>query len=470
MEPHRVLERIERDFGGPHLDRVLRYLAQPSVSALGWGVQEMAELLAEDIRALGGTADVVETAELPVVFGRVGYGAAKTLLFHGLYDVTPADEPEWATPPFEPQIRQIEGIGRCVIGRGAEDMKTPIAAAMNVIASFRACREPLPVDVIFVLEASELGSGGIREFVPRYAEELRQADLVHWLCPMAHPGGEPIVPLALKGNLMGRLVCRGGEWGGPIANELHALHSTWVGNPATRLAGAIAHLERTLEEAYKRGEGWQPSESQRALTRTLAQGLDPEEMRRTLGVRRLRYDRFQDALEAHLFSPQFTVTGLQSGFVGEGKSVKVSIPAEAQAVVNMRFQPGERPEDGVGRIRDILDEGGYGDILFEVSNSYAGGGTPLEHPAVGSFLAAFAGIGWHPEVWPVHPTGMPVALWTEVLRLPWVGGVPCHANGKHAANEYAHVDGILASERFLAYWMTHLARSDLTRNTDGLSA
>ena len=456
-----VLEQIEREFEGPHMERVLRYLAQPSVSALNLGVQEMAELLATDIRSLGGTADVVETAELPVVFGRVGDGERKTLLFHGLYDVTPADEPGWVTPPFQPQIREIEGVGPCVFGRGAEDMKTPIAAAMNVLAAFRACGERLPVDVMFVLEASELGSGGIKEFVPQFAEQLGEADLVHWLCPMAHPNGDPIVPLALKGNLMGRLVCRGGDWGGPIGNELHALHSNWVGNPATRLAGAISYLERRLEETYISGEGWRPSESQQALARRLAQRLDPEEMARTLGVRRLRYDSLQEALDAHLFSPQFTVTGLQSGFVGEGKSVKVSIPADAQAAVNMRFQPGEHPENGISRVRDILTEGGYGDILFEVNNAYAGGGTPPEHSAVQCFLEAFASLGWEPEVWPVHATGMPVALWTEVLGLPWVGGVPCHANGKHAANEYASVDGILASEKFLARFMTLLAEWDL---------
>ena len=315
MAVGRVLEQIERDFEGPHLARLTRYLSQPSVSALDWGVREMAGLLAEDIRSLGGTAEVVETAELPVVFGRVGDGAPKTLLFHGLYDVTPADEPGWVIAPFEPEIREIEGVGRCVIGRGAEDMKTPIAAVMNVLASLQACGERLPVDVMFVLEASELGSGGIKEFVPRFADELREADLVHWLCPMARPDGQPIVPLALKGNLMGRLVCRAGDWGGPVDNELHALHSNWVGNPATRLAGAISHIEGSLEQAYIDGEGWRPSEAQRALVESLALSLDPDEMKRTLGVRRLRHDDFRRALDAHLFAPQFTVTGLQAGFV-----------------------------------------------------------------------------------------------------------------------------------------------------------
>ena len=115
MSTHPVLQHIAARFEPHHLGRVKRYLAQPSISALDIGVRDMAEMLAHDIRELGGTSEVVETAELPVVFGRIDDGAARTLILHGLYDVTPADEPAWEFPPFEPQIRDVEGRGT---GRG----------------------------------------------------------------------------------------------------------------------------------------------------------------------------------------------------------------------------------------------------------------------------------------------------------------------------------------------------------------
>jgi len=456
-EPHPVIERIAQDFEPDHVGRVLRYLAQPSISALDIGVREMAALLAEDVRNLGGTAEVVDTAELPVVFGRIDAGAGKTLILHGLYDVTPADEPGWVVQPFEPEVRNVSGVGRSVVGRGAEDMKTPIAAAMNVISAYRAAGRRLPVNLMFVLEASELGSGGIREFVPSRAGELRQADAVLWLCPMAHPNGVPIVPLAVKGNLMGRLICKGGEWGGPVGNELHGLNSSWVGNPAVRLSQAIDLVEQRLEDAYAGKEGWQPSPDQRLLAKELAGRLDPDRLKSDLGVRRFRYDDFEAAVDAHLFRTQFTVTGLKSGFVGDGKSVKVSIPSDAQAVVNMRFQPGQDPAEGIAQIRKILNDGGFTDIIFEVSNAYAGGGSRPEHPLVKCVMDVHAGMGVQPEVWPVHPIAIPVALWTEGLKLPWVGGVPCHAGNKHAANEYAQIEGIRRSEEFLVRFMDRLA-------------
>ncbi len=460
---HPVLQHIAARFEPDHLERVMRYLAQPSISALNIGVRDMAEMLAGDIHELGGTASVVETAELPVVYGRIDSGAARTLVLHGLYDVTPADEPSWESAPFEPQVRNVGGVGRAVVGRGAEDMKTPIAAAMNVVASYRARDVPLPVNLVFVLEASELGSGGIREFVPSRIEELRLADAVHWLCPLAHPDGVPIVPLGVKGNLMGRLTCRGGDWGGPIGNDMHALNSNWVGNPAVRLSQAVAYLERSIEDEYGQGTGWRASEEHRKLARDLSRRLDPEQIKADIGVSRFRYDTFAEAVDAHLFRTQFTVTGLRSGFVGSGKSVKVSIPSDAEAVVNMRFQPGQDPDDGIANIRRMLAEGGFSDVEFEIGNAYAGGGTEPDHPLVGAFLQSHTDMSAQPEVWPVHPIAIPVALWTWDVGLPWVGGVPCHAGNKHAANEYAQVEGIRRSEEFLVRFWERLATTDMER-------
>ena len=70
-------------------------------------------------------------------------------------------------------------------------------------------------------------------------------------------------------------------------------------------------------------------------------------------------------------------------------------------------------------------------------------------------------MGANPEVWPVHPIGIPVSIWTDGLQLPWIGGLPCHAGYKHAANEYAQISGILRSEEFLVRLMDKVAVTDL---------
>jgi len=458
MDVNRVVAQIERDFEPSHVGRLLDHIRQPSVSALDWGNQEMSGMLAEEIREAGGQAEVVETSEFPVVFGLIDEGAPRTLLCHGLYDVTPAEEPNWLNPPFEPQIHDLPGLGPCVVGRGAEDMKTGIACVMNTVYAARAAGQKLPLNLMFVHEASELGSGGIKEFFPRYKQKMKKANAAYWLCPMAQTDGTPIVPLGLKGNLMGRFFCRPGGWGGPIGNEIHALNSNWIGNPADRLVEAVAHLEKRLEEIYERGEGWVPSPVQERLCRQLSERMDPERLMRSLGVERFRQGDFHAAVRAHLFRAEFTLIGLQAGFIGEGKSVKVSIPSEAQAVVNMRFLPGEDPGERIANVRRILAEGGFGDIEFVVNNHYAGGSTPPDHPLIACFLQAHREMGADPEVWPVHPAGMPVALWTEELGVSWVGGLPCNAMRKHAANEYAQVAGLLQSEKFLAHFFEGFSR------------
>ena len=131
MDIERVGAQIEKDFEKKHLERLLDYIRQPSVSAMDWGLADMANLLAGEIREAGGEAEVVETSEFPVVYGTIDVGAERTLLFHGLYDVTPAEEPNWIVSPFDPEVRDFEDMGRCVIGRGAEDFTNDDAAGLD---------------------------------------------------------------------------------------------------------------------------------------------------------------------------------------------------------------------------------------------------------------------------------------------------------------------------------------------------
>ena len=89
----------------------MKYIRQPSVSALNQGNEEMAEMLAAEIRGVGGEADIVETSEFPIVFGLIDEGADRTLLCHGLYDVTPAEEPNWINHHSIPKSKNSMVLG-----------------------------------------------------------------------------------------------------------------------------------------------------------------------------------------------------------------------------------------------------------------------------------------------------------------------------------------------------------------------
>lgn len=79
------------------------------------------------------------------------------LLWCGHLDVVPAgEEGEWTRPPF---AGEVEG-GR-LYGRGAVDMKGPIAAALVAAAALRRCGGPRRGRLVFALVADEEAMGGL---------------------------------------------------------------------------------------------------------------------------------------------------------------------------------------------------------------------------------------------------------------------------------------------------------------------
>ena len=72
-------------------------------------VRRAAEWVAEAVRRTGGEAELVETDTFPLVVGEVrasSGGDAPTVLCYGHFDVQPAGpEGDWATDPFEPEVR-----------------------------------------------------------------------------------------------------------------------------------------------------------------------------------------------------------------------------------------------------------------------------------------------------------------------------------------------------------------------------
>jgi acetylornithine deacetylase/succinyl-diaminopimelate desuccinylase-like protein len=57
--------------------------------------------------------EVFQTKRHPVILGRAGKGAKRTLLVYGHYDVQPpGDRKEWMADPFGAEIMENQIIGR----------------------------------------------------------------------------------------------------------------------------------------------------------------------------------------------------------------------------------------------------------------------------------------------------------------------------------------------------------------------
>jgi succinyl-diaminopimelate desuccinylase len=116
-------------------DEVLR-LARALIAARSenpGGTEDAAAGVAADVLSgLGAAVQVVRSdAGRPSVVATLGSADGPSLAWNGHLDVVPAGDPlTWTSPPFDGSVED----GR-LIGRGAADMKGPIAAALAAVAA-----------------------------------------------------------------------------------------------------------------------------------------------------------------------------------------------------------------------------------------------------------------------------------------------------------------------------------------------
>ena len=128
----RVADRFPAD-----LERIRAYLQMPSVSATGEGIGAVAEATGVWIQGAGGSFELQATPGHPLVVGELpGPAGAPRLLRYGMYDVQPAQEPDWTSPPFAAEVRDLPGVGPSVVARAAP---TPRAAWPASSWPWRSC-------------------------------------------------------------------------------------------------------------------------------------------------------------------------------------------------------------------------------------------------------------------------------------------------------------------------------------------
>ena len=129
MSLETVLEKNQQRY----VDELSEFLRIPSVSARSEHRQDTAycaDWLAERLREVGMTVEVIATKGHPIVLGEhlQAGNDAPTVLVYGHYDVQPVEPlDEWETPPFEPSVRD----GR-LYARGSVDDKGQVYTAAPV--------------------------------------------------------------------------------------------------------------------------------------------------------------------------------------------------------------------------------------------------------------------------------------------------------------------------------------------------
>jgi len=433
----RVFERIDEDFDD-HLDAIRTYLRQPSVSSTGEGVARCAEMTAELVESCGGRAEVIGTDGHPAVIASIDGGGAR-LLRYGMYDVQPADEPDWEVAPFSAAIKDRPGIGTVVVARGAANSKGTLAASLLAMKSLSAVAD-LPCGVTFLLDGEEeLGSPHLPGIVDAHREDLA-ADAAYDLDLMADRTGVPEVFLGCKGILSLRLSCEGGDWGGPIGGALHSSGGVLVASPAWSVVRALSTLVDDDERVSIPHLDKVPvPDEDLSLLDDLAERFDPEAYLVESNARRFKSDvSTREMVEALVYEPAANVNGL---FAGRAPGEKTIVPQEASAVVDLRIPYGT-DFDAVGRsvrarIAEVSPE-----VNVTESEACPPARTSANSPVARAMIRSHEDAGQAARVWPSAPWWAPYFLFERVLGLPFAIGGAGHCAGAHAANEYASVEGL----------------------------
>ena len=423
-----------------HVAEIQRWIRQPSISAQNVGIQEMAELLRDDLKALGfHEAELVPTSGHPGVWGYYDAGAEKTLLLYLMYDVQPVEPSDWRSPPFEAALVEHE-LGTVVMGRGATNQKGPERAFLNALSSILAVRGTLPVNLMVAAEGEEeLGSPHYPEIVGRYEARMRTADGAVFPFNSQDAAGEFGMSLGVKGIVYFELEAKGRPEGGPISAEIHGSYKAIVDAPTWRLIQALSTLtsrdgNTILVPGYYDGVR-PPTPDEQRLINAMTGTWNDTLQQKSLGVARwIGGATGREAILRYLYDPTLNIDGMWSGYTGPG--VKTILPHVATAKVDSRLPVGLTPDTALARIRRHLDANGFADIEIRTLSAYPAAQTDLNADLVRAAIGVFSKWGATPSVSPRLAGSAPFYQFTERLGLPLVFAGLGHGSGAHAPNEY----------------------------------
>lgn len=232
-------------------------LAIPNISRDRENIQRNAEAIARMMEQRGIAPRLLAVpGSNPVVFGEIRTpGAARTIAFYAHYDGQPLDPREWASPPFEPTLRdkQIEDGGRVVAlpqagamfdpewrlyARGSGDDKAPIIALLTALDAIRAAGLKLKSNIKFAFDGEEeIGSPNLEQILSANRDVLA-ADVWLMCDGPVYQTRQPLILFGARGTTTLDITVYGPR------GELHSGHyGNWAPNPAMALARLLASMK-----------------------------------------------------------------------------------------------------------------------------------------------------------------------------------------------------------------------------------
>jgi acetylornithine deacetylase/succinyl-diaminopimelate desuccinylase-like protein len=300
---------------------------------------------------------------------------APTLLVYGHYDVQPPDPlAAWASPPFEPEVRD----GR-IYARGVSDDKGPLLVPIAVAEAGLRTTGRLPVNLCFLIEGEEeCGSPSLPAFLRDHAGELAadwvlSADGAMWRADVPSVTVASRGLVALEFSVLGAAKdLHSGRHGGSAPNPLHAI---------ARLVASLHDETGRVAVAGFYDQVREPDEATRAGIRALP--FDEAAYREAIGTLPGGGEAGYAPLERQWLCPTLEINGLWGGYQGAGG--KTVIPSAAHAKLSCRLVPDQDPAAVGAAIAEHLRRHCPAGIRLEVrgpdkgAHAYA---IPADHPGL----------------------------------------------------------------------------------------
>jgi acetylornithine deacetylase/succinyl-diaminopimelate desuccinylase-like protein len=453
------------------VDEFVELLKVPNLSRDREGIQRNADLIAAMLERHGVPARLL-TADgaNPIVFGSLTTpGATRTLVFYAHYDGQPLDPKEWATPPFEPTLRDkpLEDGGRIIplpqpgerfdpesrlYARSAGDDKAPIIAMLAGLDALRAAGLRLKSNVKFVFEGEEENSSTNLSKMLAANKALVAGDLWIMCDGPVHQTRRQLLYFGARDSARIDVTVYGPK------NELHSGHyGNWAPNPAMMLARLLVSMRDEtghvlVDHFYDQVERLGAVEK-RALAD--APDIDADLMHELwLGST----EGAPKKLVELITQPALNVRGMASSRIGAQASNV--IPSSASATLDIRLVKAMDPAKTQQLVVDHIRRQGYFIVEHEptaeerqshpmvarIDRGHAGFGavrTPMDLPIAQEVIRVVESVRGKTVALPTMGGTLPLAdverpLGTRTIVVP----IANHDDDQHSFNENLRIQNL----------------------------
>ena len=435
-----------------YMEELFCFLRQKSISATGEGMEQTVKLLRDYMEEAGIKTRLLATEGYPAVYGEViSSPVLPTVLIYGHYDVQPAEEDGWETPPFEPAIRNGK-----IFCRGSSDDKGQLFTHIKAVEAWHAVFGRLPLNLKFLFEGEEETGSPHLNCLVRENRQLLSCDLVIISDSHIHESGTPTIILGLKGMLYVELTAKGAE------RDLHSKFAAALENPAWRLMQLLLTLRdregNILIDGFYDGIK-PPTEAEKEAIEQIP--YDETQIRNNLGAKALRSS---SSYGSHyfwnmMFEPTCNIDGFETGYTGEG--AKTVLPSRAKAKLDFRLIPGQDPERIFMLLQRHMKKYGYEDIEVKEEGIMMPCRADANSPYVECIAKAIeAAWGKKPLLYPSIGGSGPNYIFTENLgveciTVPYAGA----DQNNHGVNENMSVEGFYNGIRTNGEMIERISRS-----------